>query len=425
MTDPSTPSNRRIENSARGRRVPLPLAGLALLGFALPGLAQTVLAPPPPPPAFATPGNLAAPALVGSTAGYGVRQSPLFQWGRFEFRPHLAYQFLYADGLLAGLAQLVPSYIHTFSPGLLVEAGENWSFDYTARWTSFSSSAFRETLGHAAALNGTLESPGWTVALSQRYSATDDPMIETARQTEQEIVTTTVRGAYQIGRRVSAILNGEQRLTFTEALADTYEWTLRPEIAYSFSSTLRAGVSLGSGYLRVDQGSDMTYLRPLASLSWQPGRKTSIELLGGVDRWRFVSGNRSSFGGVYYRAAVRYNPFDATVISLSGERSLSAAPFRDQATQLNSWELRVNQRVLTHLQFEVRASHRETTYVGAPESAEGGREDEQRSYDGRLSTTFLGRGSVAAIYRWSRIDSNVPGYGFTSSQVGFEIGYEY
>jgi hypothetical protein len=58
-------------------------------------------------------------------------------------------------------------------------------------------------------------------------------------------------------------------------------------------------------------------------------------------------------------------------------------------------------------------------------TASPNREDNLYTFNVQLSRAVLKRGTIAVLYQLSRDNSNLPGYSFTSHQVGFQIGYSY
>jgi hypothetical protein len=58
-------------------------------------------------------------------------------------------------------------------------------------------------------------------------------------------------------------------------------------------------------------------------------------------------------------------------------------------------------------------------------SGASARRDEYYFVNVRLSSNFLKRGTVAAFYQFTSNSSSQGGFGYSSNQTGFEIGYRY
>jgi hypothetical protein len=64
------------------------------------------------------------------------------------------------------------------------------------------------------------------------------------------------------------------------------------------------------------------------------------------------------------------------------------------------------------------------TYVAAGPAATD-REDDYYTFNARLGCPFLKRGTVAVFYQYSDFSSTEPGFTYSTSQVGFEVGYRF
>jgi uncharacterized protein (PEP-CTERM system associated) len=85
----------------------------------------------------------------------------------------------------------------------------------------------------------------------------------------------------------------------------------------------------------------------------------------------------------------------------------------------------LNQRLLKRFNLSLGAGYHTGKYIVSAAGFPSGRQDEYYSFNVRLSTTFLKRGTIAASYQFSDNSSNRAGFGYSSSQVGLEVGYRY
>jgi hypothetical protein len=53
------------------------------------------------------------------------------------------------------------------------------------------------------------------------------------------------------------------------------------------------------------------------------------------------------------------------------------------------------------------------------------REDDLTTITVRLSCPFLQHGNASVFYNWSDNSSNEAGFGYTSNQIGLELGYRF
>lgn len=126
-----------------------------------------------------------------------------------------------------------------------------------------------------------------------------------------------------------------------------------------------------------------------------------------------------------YGASLNYRPLDATEISISGNRQVQPSFFADQVTRTTSWNASLNQRLLEHFLFTAGIGYEHSDYIAEIGSLPVDRNDNTRTYNLKLSTTLLGRGTIDVFYTHNQNSSSVAGFTFSSSQVGVEVGYRY
>jgi hypothetical protein len=84
----------------------------------------------------------------------------------------------------------------------------------------------------------------------------------------------------------------------------------------------------------------------------------------------------------------------------------------------------LNQRLLGRLFLDLSGGYQTVKYVSSNTSA-ANRTDEGDYLNVSLSSSFLKRGTIAVLYQINKDNSSLPGYSFTSHQIGFQIGYRY
>ena len=99
--------------------------------------------------------------------------------------------------------------------------------------------------------------------------------------------------------------------------------------------------------------------------------------------------------------------------------------FTSQIIKSTGWTAGFEQRLLQYFHLGVGLGHQKNTYLSTAGIVTAGRDDDSDSFNARLSTTILRNVSIAALYQRSRNSSNLAGYGYTSSQVGLEVGWRY
>jgi len=414
-----------------GKSTALKVALAALLALSRTAQAQPVILPAPSYP-VTPPAVQEAQAnnemTVFSPAGGGpggAQETQPFQYGIFTLRPHPFYRFLYGNGILASTNQAANTVINQISPGFLVDIGRHWTLDYTPTWTFYSNSRFHDTLDHVINLTGGTSYEDWTLGLSQVVALTSDPLVQTATQTSQETYTTAFNASYQINSKMFTDLGLSQNIISADQFNSSREWAMLDWLNYQFWPRLDAGIGAGFGYVNVQTGPDMTYEQLQSRVDWRATDKISFQVhAGGEDRQFLGSGGTGDLLNFVFGAAVQYQPFEVTKITINAGRGVSPSYFVG-ATENTDFTGELNQRLLGKLYLDLQGGYHIMKYVASASTPPVNREDDLYSVSVQLSYPFARRGSVAAFYQASSNSSTQPGFGYSSSQVGFQISYTY
>lgn len=368
---------------------------------------------PTPSTAAPTPGLISRPA----------RDTP-FYWGPLSVYPHFSDRFIYSDGLQVAAGRPLNSYVNSFSPGVRMDLGRNWTVDYTATWTVYTNKSFHEALDHDLRAAGTLPIKNWVAHFEQGYSKTTQPMIETARQTGRETVATRFGVMKVFNRQLSVESNVSQRLEFVEAAPDFYTWSTDNWVRYRLTK-LEMSAGFSAGYVDMVPGANMAYISPLGRVSWQPsGKLTFIAQAGEEIRQIYARGVSARFTPVFEISA-DYGLFDNTRFTLTAGRAVTPSVLRNQMSEGTRWQVGFSQRLLGHFTVNGSYGEQETRYVSANSRVAANRKDKVYTYSLRVGTTFLQRGSVNLLFQETDNTSNSAGFGFNSTQTGVEVGYRY
>lgn len=352
-------------------------------------------------------------------------EQPLTRWGQIEFRPGISLNLTRVSGLRNSSGVVASSNISTIAADFLVRRGNLWSVDYSIASIDYSGRDFRDTASQYFRANYQLSRPGWTLEAEQSYGSTDQTEAETGRQTKQQVVASRATASVQLGERWLWSNTGEQRLTFTEAFADIYEWSIQPMLNYSAAKGLSLGAGANVGYVLLYHASDMVYVTPVATLKTQLTRKTAVEAELGLDNWRLIAGTKRTTTAAHGRLQIRFDPTQTTTITAEGERLMMAVPYRDQIGQSNRASLQFRQRFFTHLELHVAPTFEQLQYRMDNPFILTAREDRIRSIDISFSTALRHRLRVALLYRYSRNQSNSVSTSYSTQQFGVRCLFHY
>jgi hypothetical protein len=358
------------------------------------------------------------------TAGPAFEPDP-FVWGEYILSPHFLDRFYYANGLQSEPGVKSNSYVDSVAPGLLMDIGSHWTFDYTPTWTFYSSRRFHDTVDESLVLAGAWSYRDTDLQFSQNYVTNHAPLIETGMQTYQQTYATIVDLTHHYTGQVSLEVVFDQNISFVSPPPDYYDWTLTEWLHYRFLSGIDVAGGVAEGYTLVHPGTDMDFFQPQARISFPLGKKLSFDVHAGDEEREFLSHPASYLNSPIFGATARYQPFDDTTVSLNADHEVSTSFFVNQVTEDTDWNVHVEQKILQHFTLSGGAAYTKSRYLAATVDTTAGREDYTYSYDIRLSTTFLRRGTLAGFYQYTQNWSNTPGFSFASSQIGCEVGFKY
>lgn len=365
---------------------------------------------------------------ASATEPSGQQQSPSspFVWGPVVLSPHLLDRFYYANGLQASPGEKLNSYVDSIAPGTLLDLGSDWSVDYTPTWTFYSSRSFRDTVDQSIRLAGALAFQDDSLQFSQSYVSSHEALIETAMQTYQQIYSTTLDAVHHFNNSLSIESLFNQSIQFITPPPDSYNWSLTNWIHYRFSSGFDLAGGLELGYIAVDPGTNMDYVQPQLRVSYLAlERRLTFDIHFGDEEREFLSAHPTYLNSPTLGALIAYKPFVGTSVTLNAGRQVSTSFFVDQITEDTDWSVQLEQRLLRHFTIATGAGYSKSRYVATTNTVLAGREDYAYSYDVRLSSTFLRRGTITGFYQYTQNWSNVQGYSFASSQIGCEVGFKY
>jgi hypothetical protein len=356
----------------------------------------------------------------------GITESSPFRCGPVTLRPSIWYQFLAADGIQSRPGRQVDTIIQTVTPGLLFDIGQHWSLNYSPSWTFYSSREFKDTLNHAASLVGRTSYEDWNLGLSQFYTKTSNPQLETGTQAEQENHVTRLDASYAFNSKLSLDMQLNQIFSMAESSTSFRQWSTMEWLNYQFWPRFTAALGAGGGYVDVDTGFNSTFEQVQGRINWLITDKTSVSVHGGFEERQFLDSGADSLLNPVFGASLQYQPFEFTRLSLDADREVSSSAFRNnEVTESTSITAALNQRLLEKLSLSLSGSYYTTRYVSATTATSTGRTDDYYAFNVRLSCPFLKRGTIAVIYQFMDNSSSETAFTYSSSQIGFEVGYRY
>jgi hypothetical protein len=350
-------------------------------------------------------------------------ESHPLQWGPVTLRPHVFYQFAYGTGILSGNNQANDTIIQDLAPGMLFLLGTHWTLDYTPTLTFYSNNNFSDSVGQSVTLTGSTTYEGWLFGLSQNFSYTSSPEVQTGTQVSQDAYTTALTASCQLNSKLSVDLGIDQNLIYPTDFPTSLEWSTLDWLNYEFWPRLTVGVGAGAGYY--DSTPDAVFEQVQGRVNWRATDKTSFQLSGGAQFTQFTDSGGVSLISPIFGGSIQYLPFNYTQISLNGSETVDNSYFNNQFTVTSTLGANLNQRLLEKLYLNFSGSYNWYNYVAAVNGVAANSSQQYYIIRVDLSTTLLKRVTASLFYSYSDSITSATGLAFSSSQVGFNLGFKY
>jgi hypothetical protein len=366
----------------------------------------------------------------------------LMQWGALHLHTRAGYQFLYATGIHSEPGKSSDTFTHTLSPGLTLDLGPHVILDYTASLRFFSERNFHDTVDHSANLVASLAlGQHWTFGLNERFSRTDEPEVQTSRQTQQTSFGSGLTAAYNFNDKSSLetgagvnlvylgggtnIFAGSGTNTVASALSDSQSYYGSERFNYKFSDKISAGVGVVVDYAEQSSGFRIVDQNFNGDLTWRPGSKLTALLSAGIQHRQVLTSGSSDSWDPTFSANVGYHLFDQTTLTIYANRSSAATLFQNQLGEFTTFGTGFQQRLLGKVQLNLGFGYTRTDYQTTTANMATARSDEGTSYTAGLSYALLTRFNLGTFYQYSRNHSSANGFGYSSSEVGASVSWAY
>jgi hypothetical protein len=359
-----------------------------------------------------------------------------FQFGPVSLHPHLLARAVYGMGLPASGGRHVASMIYTMAPGLQVDLGQSWSFDYTPTWTTYTARALEDTIGHSARVSGAWMMQDWAVQVSESYGQSSPLLLETGGQTPQRTWATQLGASRNFGSGLAIQTIASLNERYGDSFPDMRDWATMNWLTLRFTTHFETGLGLGAGYSDIVGEPDATNERYMARLRWNPADKLSVDIDAGLEARHSRAAAAEDQNNPIYKAAVMYRPFDVTQVSLGASSAVTTSYYQNQVTESNGWNFGVQQRLLERFYLNVAYTHQETEFTAVSPDATAlplvdpanpvivslpGRSDQVDAFNLRIFTTLFKHWRVGATFAHSKNRSSQSGFGQNSTQYGFEL----
>lgn len=428
-------------------------------------MGQSILAPLPTIPGQVPTGPADNPGAAGISTGAAAGTGPIPQgaaatvpgsaeaqaflsWGDVHVRTHLDYQFLYGTGVQSAPGQPNSTITQTVSPGVTLDLGPHWVLAYDPSISFYSSKNFHNTFNQFISLAGGATYGDWAFGLSQSFTSSDQPNVQTAGQTGTQTYTAALNANHNFNEKWSLDVNAGVTLCFVdqsqvqiaktngffapastnspaaEALSDSQSYFLSSWLNYALDPRFVVSAGVASGYSDQNGGLTSSDEDFLGRIVFRPGKKLTLSVDGGVEYRQFLNFNQSDTWTPIFAASATYKLFEPTLLSLAASRSVQPSLFNSQMLDSTIVSVGVQQRLLDRLQLSLSYGYAASDYIGAQQGLPQ-RSDVGNTYQASLSMAFLKHGTVGTFYEYSQNSSTGKGFGYSSSQTGMTLTWAY
>jgi hypothetical protein len=409
-------------------------------------LTNNLLSPPVGP---STPGSAFSGPFLGtsglapgvpSLAIYSPTGPPLAAWGPFDLYPHLHYLISYGNGLQPLPGKNSTTLLDTVAPGLYVKIGHNWFVDYTPSFNFYSNPIFHNTTDQKVFLNGATTNGDWTLSLSQHYIDTTQPLVETGTQIEQQAYATALNATWLMSSRSSLELSLNQNFRFTASLVNLHEWTSADWYNYQVQPQLGLALGFTGGFDELSAGArSEPFEEALGRVVFHPGTKLSLTVIGGIQDRQFSDVAEVPLLSPIFQAVGAYQIRDGTLLTVTGDRSVTPSLIKDQLNTITTVDATVHQNIIGKMFAELSCGYTDQSYTGIvpgplppfyfgtpPRFAEVVDRVDHRSFAKvSLSTIIQTRFTASIFYMISENESSQSNFHYSGNQGGFQLDYKY
>ena len=376
-----------------------------------------------------------------ATAAPAAPMETLMEWGALHLRARASYQFVYDTGIHSQPGKSSDTFTHTVSPGMTIFFGPHVSLDYSPSFRFFSQSDFHNTVDQAVSLSAGVGVGDWTLGLSQSFTLTDEPSVETSGQTEEKNYSASLNALYQFNDKISfdtsasvglQFLNGTNApvdtnspVPFTPALTDSQNYSASEWMDYKFDEKISGGVGVTLSYSEQNSGFSSVSEEYRGRVSWRPGKKLTVAISGGLQDQQFLDTGAQDLLTPVFSTTITYRLFEQTTLSLSADRDVNTSLFQNQVTESTRLGLGLQQRLFGKLQMSLGFGYSTADYKDTTGKLITSRSDDNTSYSVGFNYPLWKRSSISAFYQYTQNSSSASAFGYSSSQVGAVLSWAY
>lgn len=394
-------------------------------------------------------------AMVAGLAGASAQESsPLFKVGSVDVRPHATYSLMYDDNIFLdhkaktaggrGNAGRDHDFIHTFTPGLRLNAGDAaarqsayFDANYEVVVTRFSNYSGSDAIDHNASVEFGGKFNRLSLGVSQKLESRSDAdaaNLAANGRAKRKTWTTEVKTSYEVSEKTTSGLDLTQVIGDYEApLVDSAERMANLYLDYQVLPKVKMGLGATVGYLQVDgtaanHNANSAYEQGLLRLNWAATEKLSINATGGIEHRNIQERGATDPDNFVFQVTANWKATEQTTVGLGVTRASKVS--NAQLAQLNQETAvsgSVKHQLWESISLGIDAGYSYSHYKATTAAAAAVRDDNYIFAKPSLSYRFAERAQATVFYQYRRNDSNllVNANDFYGNQLGLELSYRF
>lgn len=271
---------------------------------------------------------------------------------------------------------------------------------------------------------------GWrgstaAVRYGGEYRRLGDATADTGGQVDRNEYANELRAAWYPREKVTVELAAGQESTNYDRsdLNDSDEIYGEVVLRYAYSPKTEVSLGYRVGRYEVDRAGDQTFQQATVGMMWRPRKKISVAMELGVEHRDF---DRGSDNYPVIDLRLGWEPCEGLDLFLGGyRREQTSAFFPGQNYSLTGVVAGFRQRINQRWSAAIEGGYEQASYSRVSGLGPSGRKDKILFVRPSIDYTFNERARLSVYYQFSQDQSNRPGFGYDSHQLGVDLGYDF
>ncbi|HEY5892020.1 MAG TPA: outer membrane beta-barrel protein [Chthoniobacterales bacterium] len=318
------------------------------------------------------------------------------------------------------------------APNTPVRSKARLLLSYTAMLGAFQKNDDQNYFDYNASVRGGMILGKTRLDASVRFQRLSTPDLDLGRRVERNVISGVVGANYRLSEKSSLVTNvSADTKDYQDQGSDSNSVELISLYDYRVSQKTTLGAGFGAGRINSDDGitqSEQTYGQGLLHASWQPDKKLSAQIRGGLD-FRHISPSGENKVNPTLSASATYRPERNTRISLSAvQQTTSSADSASQSVNRTRIDLTLSQILFQRLTVSATGSWQRSSYQsttsGSDSDQAGDQTEDYMSTSLNMSYKFAQDWAIEASFNYNWNTAVDPSREFDQTLAEIRVVFE-